>query len=278
MPKYRGRFTYLHGFLLPVFFVAGFFLIAEQGLAAGFDTLVSPPRFELSANSGNVVRQKLSISNSGERIARYKISTADWSITKSQGVKFHSEKPGQNSCRPWVRIERRKINVAGKMTRPFRFEVHVPKDPKIDECRFAILVSPDLGSMKKKEGITVVGQIAVIVYLTIGDAHPVLKLVSLKMMPVNGKDQPVAIVRNDGNAHGRLSGTLAASDAKGRKAELRIASFPILPGKSETLRLDPVDWSSGSEKEIKQQLLVPIKVKGTLGWDGGRMKINQTIK
>ena len=56
---------------------------------------------------------------------------------------FNDGVPNESSCRPWVRIERRKLTVPAGATKSYRFEVHVPADLEAGECRFALLLSAD---------------------------------------------------------------------------------------------------------------------------------------
>jgi hypothetical protein len=131
-------------------------------------------------------------------------------------------------CCP-ARIERHEIAIVPGETRDYRFEVHVPENAKNGECRFALLVSSEAGTATPSGGsfiqIPIVGRLAVIVYVTIGDAKPDMKLERIAMQKINGKPLPVATFRNTGDAHGRVSGHLEALDANRHKVIL-VATNP----------------------------------------------------
>ncbi len=250
---------------------------------AVFDAAVSPPRFELKAEPGAVIRETLTVSNGAAQPARYAVQTADWRIDDSGTVLYHEGGPAPDSCRPWTRLERHSISVAAQGSRSYRFEVHVPPDAKAGECRFALLVSSEAALVAPKGAngiqIPVVGRLGIIVYVTIGDAKPELKLVKVGMAKINGKATPVATFRNAGNAHGRVSGALAAKDAQGRKVELVAEEAVILPNVTKTIALSPVDYAAGEPRLPQFELVPPLHVRGKLQFlGGGQLAIDQIVR
>ncbi len=250
---------------------------------AVFDAAVSPPRFELKAKPGDIIRETLIVTNGAAEPARYGVKTADWKMDDAGVVQYGEGAPGPDSCRPWVRLERHTISVAPQGSRSYRFEVHVPPDAKIGECRLALLVSSE-ATMVMPQGangikIPVVGRLGVIVYVTIGDAKPQLKLTKVGMAKANGKATPVATFRNTGNAHGRVSGALEAKDARGRKVELIAEEAAMLPQATKTITLSPVDYSSGEARAPAFELVPPIHLRGKLQLlGGGEISIDQIVR
>ncbi|HSD96926.1 MAG TPA: hypothetical protein VLB06_07275 [Sulfuricaulis sp.] len=250
---------------------------------AGFDVSVSPPRFELYAKPGETVRQTVSIYNLGNVPGRYLTKTADWELGTSGEALMQEGAPKEGSCRPWVKIERHEIGVAPRETRDYRFEVHVPENAKNGECRFALLVSSEAGTATPGGGsfiqIPIVGRLAVIVYVTIGDAKPDMKFERIAMQKINGKPLPVATFRNAGDAHGRVSGHLEALDANHHKVILAADESVILPNSARGIMLTPMDWSSGEGKRPAFDLAPPMHVRGTLKFlGGGEVKIDQVLR
>ena len=250
---------------------------------AGFDVSVSPPRFELHAKPGDTVRQTISINNLGNEPARYLTKTADWELGAAGEAQMQEGAPKEGSCRPWVRLERHEISVGPRDTRTYRFEVHVPEDAKNGECRFALLTSSDAGTVTPSGAsfiqIPIVGRVAVIVYVTIGDAKPAMKLAHIAMQKINGKLQPVATFRNAGDTHGRVSGHLEAIDANHHKVVLVADESVILPNTARGVVLIPMDWSSGEGKTPAFDLMPPMRARGTLQFLGvGEIKIDQELR
>jgi len=239
---------------------------------AGFDATVSPPRFELRANPGEVVRQVLDITNGAAAVASYTVKTADWRLNPEGGVVYHEGEPAQDSCRRWVRIERHVVKIAPRQTRHYRFEVHVPPDAPRGECRFALLIASEAARVTPVASgiqIPLVGRIGVIVYVTIGDAKPNLQLVHMRLQDTPQGTMPALTFRNSGNAHGRVLGAVEGRDAKGRQVDLVASQDVILPGAERAILLRPVDWSSGQAKPSDVRLVPPIHVRGRLEYQGG---------
>jgi fimbrial chaperone protein len=251
--------------------------------AALFDASVSPPRFELKAKPGDVVRSVITIANNGVQPERYSIKTADWDLDSGGSVKYDEGAPGPKSCRPWVRIERHEINVVPKGTRSYRFEVHVPNDVAMAECRFALLVAGNAGTVSpttrdKRIQIPIVGRLGVIVYVTLNDGRADIQLLKLEMRKVDGRMVPIATFHNKGNVHGRVQGSLEARDARNHKLQLIADQAPILPNTTRSIILSPTDWSSGEPKAPAFDLAMPLEVHGRLQYADGEVKIDQFIR
>lgn len=259
-----------------------FFMVSQQGVAAengGFSGGVTPSRFEITASAGKVVKRTFSIYNVGDRPTKFSIETADWDFSPVGKLSFNAPLT-ENSCRPWVRLERHEINVLPSANKPhlFRFEVHVPENTPAQECRFALMVS-SLGepyTTTLSDGsisLPVTGRIAVIVYLAVGDVAPKVVLEQLKVVSYQGAMMPVVQVRNEGQAHGRLDGELAGKDANGNSFELFIATSPIMVGQTREMVLTP------EESYMKQhpEIVYPITVTGKVYADKQTFNVNTVL-
>jgi hypothetical protein len=234
--------------------------------AQGFAAVVSPPRFEIAAKPGERIRQVVEISNAAPAAARYQLRTADWQIDTAAGLSF-SDELAADSCRPWVAIERREIEVPGNGSYRYRFEVQPPADAPSGECRFALMIEGDEQTVRTESGmqVPISGRIAVIVYVAVGDAAPSLQVAEAMVADVNGRSLPVLEVSNSGNAHGRVAGFLTATDANGRRVDLSPSTLPILPGDTRRIALSPDDGPEGPV-----ELAYPLAVKGTLELGAGQ--------
>ena len=236
-------------------------------LAQGFNAVASPPRFELSAAAGSRLRQVVEITNAGSLPATYRIRTADWTLSPDASVVFYDTlQPG--SCRPWVAIERSELTLPGGSRARFRFEVAVPADAPAGECRFALMVEGDEPAVAGTELLRIParGRLGVIVYVAVGNAAPKLEIVKAGVETVAGKRTPTLWVRNRGNAHGRLGGFLTGVDARGRELEFAPSTFPVLPGETRALTIAA---QTAPNQPTDPEL--PVTVRGTLEWAGGRV-------
>lgn len=253
-------------------------LLAHGTAWAQFAAFVLPARFELKAKPGEKLADAMEIGNDDNVAVDLRFRTADWTLKADGAVDFRADTLAFDSCREWVRIERYTLKLGPKAKRKYRFEVEVPKDAKEGLCRFAILIEPatsatvvaPFGNLQ----LPVQGRIGVIVYVRIGDAMPKLSLEGLKVGLVNGRPTPVAVFRNDGNAQGRPDGVLAGTDAGGKQMDLTVSPLPILPGETRSIPLWPQDDADGKTPA----LVFPMRVKGTIEWEGGKQAIDTSIK
>jgi len=241
--------------------------VAPRASAQGFNAIVSPPRFEINATPGARARHVVEISNASSQPARYKIRTADWTFGADASVTFHDDLQA-GSCRPWVAIERGELLIPGGARVRYRFEVTPPTDVPAGECRFALLIEGDEPAVAGGNAfkIPVRGRIGVIVYVAVGDAAPKLEILKAEVATVAGNRVPMLVVRNTGNAHGRIGGFLSGTDAQGRELEFAPSTFPILPGETRSLEL-----SAQSSRNERADVALPVTVRGTLEWSGARV-------
>ena len=242
--------------------------------AQGFAALVSPPRFELATKPGKTLRSVIEVSNRSTASGRYLIHTADWTLAPDFSVTFQDDlQPG--SCRPWVAIERPEVAVPGGGTLRYRFEVAVPADAPSGECRFAVMIEGAEPSIASSKGLTmpVTGRIGVIVYVTIGDGAPDMEVLGPKVAALNGQQVPTLRVHNGGNAHGRVTGFLTGTDAKGISYDFMPSDFPILPHEEREVFLTP-----STPADDHPTLTFPVTVKGTLEWGDHKTELNQRFE
>ena len=248
--------------------------------AVGFAARISPPRFELTAEPGEVIREVLEIGNADSATAKYVLRTADWDLNDEGGVVIHPPELQPDSCRPWTRIERRSLTLPPEGLKRFRFEIHVPEGAAPGECRFALLIAPDAQSDAAVAEFgdvrfPITGQIAVIVYVAVGGAKPMLEFRQLKLQQVNGTTIPVAVLHNAGNAHGRPLGLLEAVDANGQQLDFVVSPVPILPGRTVTVGLLP---RSPQDTQEKVDFVAPVHISGPIEWDGGVFEVDTSLQ
>jgi len=239
--------------------------------AQEFAALISPPRYELFIEPGSTSRQVLEITHLGPQTTPYRVYTADWTYAADGALSFF-EPLQAGSCRPWVALERRDLTLASKSKRRFRFEITVPPGASPGECRFAVMVEGKDLDVKAGESVRfpAAARIGVVVYATIGKGAPVLEIADAGVESIDGKPTPVLQIKNSGNAHGRLSGILDATDAAGLKFELSPATLPILPGEVRKIVL-----TAAPEDKSAQGARFPLTVKGNLEWADKKTPVDQ---
>ncbi|MDM0055759.1 hypothetical protein [Variovorax fucosicus] len=239
---------------------------------AQFALAVSPPRFELTGKPGTPIRSVIELSQVDVRPGNYTVRTADWTFKPDGSVDFiDALAPG--SCRPWVAIERKELLVPPGRPYRYRFEVTPPADATPTECRFAVLIEGKEQAAGPGVPIALSARVGVIVYVAIGDVKPALSVVGSMVQPVNGQPVPTLKVRNDGTAHGRLSGFLNGTDASGTALEFTAATSPILPGETRDIALSA---TRPGNIDAQVQVRFPVTVRGKLEWgESGSITVDQ---
>jgi fimbrial chaperone protein len=242
--------------------------------ADGFAALVSPARFELNSAAGSTLRQVFELTNKSEAPGKFRIRTADFSLAADYGVNFQEDlQPG--SCRPLVALERPEAVLPPGGTMRYRFEVQVPADAAAGECRFAVMIEGDEPAVASAGAVRlpIVGRIAVIVYVTVGDAAPQIEVFGPTVVMHNGQQVPALRVHNAGNAHTRMSGFLTGKDATGAKYDFTPSDLPILPGEVREVVLTP-----SSADNQSPTLTFPVSVHGKLEWANQSTPLDESFK
>lgn len=260
--------------------------LCTRAFGNGFEVAVSPARFELSGKSSARLGQSMDIYNLGANATEVAVRTLDWTFSDEGKVSFHDElRPA--SCRPWVALERKVIQIPARSKKAFRFQVQPPADAPRGQCRFMLAiegVNPAHKALIESGGanlsLPVNGRIAVAVYFNVNGAEPKLELREVTMLSSSGHRSPAVRVHNAGDAHGRLDGSLEARDARGVEFELVPDGSPILPGQTRVIALAPKapGQAAGTSTAPAHQPSYPVTTSGTLDWDRGSFKIAAEFK
>ena len=239
-------------------------------MASAFEAVASPPRFELKANPGQVVRGVFEITNAGRKRESYGIKTMDWTFSKDAAVQMH-DKLLSDSCRPWVRIERPVLTLNSGQKYKYRFEVAVPEGSLVSECKFIITIDGD--AQVVEGGPPIAGRLGIVVYVNIAGAKPILSVGSALAKELNGQKTPSVEIKNDGNAHGRINGFLKVVDNKGEEFEVTPSTYPIMAGETRFVFFQP-------ENKLEKWMTIeyPVTLTGDIEWEGGKHVLNVKIE
>lgn len=249
-------------------------------LAGSFEVAVSPSRFEIGGNGGQRIGQSVDIHNVGTTATQVALRTLDWTYTPDGDISYHDELL-PDSCRPWVTLERNSMTVGARSKQSFRFQVDVPADASRSECRFMLAVEgvepaqqPLIEAAGASLNLPVSGRIAIAVYVAVNGAEPKLEMTQVGVKSINGRRTPVVMVKNAGDAHGRLEGSLDATDAGGQALELVAEGTPIMPGQTRVL---PLTAKRAGEQQVANPAF-PLRTQGTIDWEKGSFKVNAEFR
>ncbi len=248
---------------------------------AQFAAAITPPRFEISVEPGQVTRQVMEITHAIPGTGTYRVYTADWHMDAGGALTFYDAlQPG--SCRPWVAIERKEVNVTMGARVRYRFEVAAPADAPSRECRFALMIEskPQEVVTSASASFPMSGRIAVIVYARVGAAKAVLEAGETSIAAFDGRPTPMLMIRNTGNATARLSGVLKGTDATGATIEFTPESVPILPDTARRIALQAYEPGPRTPASAPPRFKWPLALSGALEYGpdaAGRIEVNRHI-
>lgn len=249
-------------------------LIPVSGVRAqGFAVYISPPLYELKGKPGQTLRQIVEITSTSRISSGIKAYTADWRLNVDGSALF-VDTLEPDSCRPWVAVERREFRLAPFAKYRFRFEVSVPSDAPAGECRFALMFEgADPIAVAAMSNLPLAARVAVIVYVAIGDARPSLQVIDRQVRKTPENPLGALLVRNSGQAHGRMGGFLEATDATGRRFEVTPSQTPILPTQDALVALQiPTEDRPGPAP------VLPVRIQGSLEWEGGSIPVDVVVR
>jgi fimbrial chaperone protein len=270
---------------LPQWLRASSFLLllacASAATAAPFEIAVSPSRFEVSGKSGVRLGQSLDIHNLASAATEVSVRTIDWSYSADGNITYHDDlQPG--SCRPWVALERRSVTVPARGKKSFRFQIDPPAGSPRGECRFMIAIEgtePAQQTIIQGGGaslsLPVTGRIAVAVYVMLDGAEPKLEMKQIASSQADGKRRTIVTVTNTGDAHGRLDGSLDATDARAALRAGARGHARSCRARPATLALQP---KARTRRPRRPEPVYPLKASGTLDWDKGSFKVDAELK
>jgi hypothetical protein len=109
--------------------------------------------------------------------------------------------------------------------------------------------------------------------VTVGDGAPILEVLGPQVATLNGRQVPTLRMHNGGTAHGRVSGFLTGTDAKGVSYDFTPSDFPILPHEERQVFLTP-----STAADDHPTLTFPVTVKGTLEWGNQKTELDQQFE
>jgi len=157
----------------------------------------------------------------------------------------------------------------------------VPEGTGTGLCKFAMLIEPAEAAIASTGGdspirFPVVGRYAVIVYVTIGEAMPIIEYAGLGRGEMRGLTLPTLRLHNHGTTYDRVFGRINATDAAGNRHVLIASTFPVLPNRSEEILLVPEEAENGRTDKVR--MTYPLQLEGTFEIGGQRFSIAEEFE
>jgi P pilus assembly chaperone PapD len=199
---------------------------------------VSPIRVELSGDPGGTYTDAIEITNEGTENVRIKVGTQDWYLTEEGTPVFQKAGSQKSSCAAWLKINPVDFQLAPKEKKMVRYSANIPAAtvPGGYWASFIFETVPPVEPGKKTKAVAIKGNIAAIIYLTVGKAVPVAELIDMAFK--DGKDGEAITLRlkNGGTVHFRIKGNIKILASDGTMVQtLEVPDAPVLSGFTRTV-------------------------------------------
>ncbi len=217
------------------------FLFGTPSFVSAADTsgrgiTVIPPSFELYANPGDSLNDKIKVRNDSGSETKYSIIVDDFkAVGEEGGVALIDD--GQSSTTyslsKWVFPEPKTFTLAAGQEKEIPFSINVPKNAEPGGHYGSILVV--MGGGEVKSGASVSSRVGSLILLRVsGNVKEEANVASFKTTKNYYEKGPISLdlrVKDTGNNHVRPKGTIVITNMFGQKvAQIDLNGLNVLPG------------------------------------------------
>lgn len=199
---------------------------------------VLPPSFELYANPGDSVSEKIRVRNESAVDSTYQIVVEDFkAVGEEGGVDLIDNQSNTTySLAKWVFPEPKNFSIAAGKEKEIPYTINVPKNAEPGGHYGSILITMGNGSpVAGGSGAAVVSRVGSLILLRVsGNVKEEANLLTFKSDKSYYEKGPVSLtlrVKDIGNNHIRPKGTIVVTNLFGQKvAEIDLNGLNVLPG------------------------------------------------
>jgi hypothetical protein len=207
--------------------------IEAQTVSKGLTVI--PPKFELFANPGDIVTEKVRLRNESDFPVTYTILAEDFSSSGEEGAVTLTEDSQPNSTytlKNWMTPETTDLVLQPKEERTFGYTIAVPKDAEPGGHYASLLFQSGGDTVPGAAAVT--SRVGALVLLRISGNVSENAVIENFDTPPYSQAGPITLslrLKNNGNVHIRPKGTIIITNLLGRKvAELPLNGANVLPG------------------------------------------------
>jgi hypothetical protein len=210
---------------------------AELGIA------LAPMRIEIQISAGGQYSESFRLSNESAEPVRVRGELLDWYLDDSMTPQFADryEQEKDFSCRDWLQINPREMDLVANGTFRVRYTLRVPAETPEGEyhCGAGFVTMPPIHPSQPAMGMFIAVRAVAAFYVVVGNpsSEPSFKDLSLRTAS-DGAWEAVAWFENQGLRHYRIQGFVEVLDERGQIVErVEYPSVPVLPKRVQTLPL-----------------------------------------
>jgi len=230
--------------MLLIIVIMGVSIFDRVVFAAETGISISPLTFELNANPGDVIANKLRIYNPTESVITVKMETENFKTVGEEGkVMVSPEEETTYSLKQWVNIHPAEVTLNPGESEFINFEILVPKNAEPGGKYGSILASPIATMGEEPMGASILSKVGSLVLLTISgevEENLIVKEFSALSFSETGPVSFNIRFENTGTVHLRPKGFVSISDWRDKKViDIPFPQNNVIPG--STRKID-VSW------------------------------------
>ena len=210
---------------------------AELGLA------LAPMRVEIQIAPGGQYTDSLRLTNDSTGPSRIRAELLDWYLDDTMTPQFADryDKEKDFSCRDWLQVNPREIDLVENGTFRVRYTLRVPADTPPGEyhCGAGFITLPPINPSSAPMGMHIAVRAVSAIYVVVGTParQPVFKDLALRSLDGGGWEA-VALFENQGLRHFRIQGFIEVQDTAGNVVErVEYPQVPVLGMRAQILPL-----------------------------------------
>jgi hypothetical protein len=233
----KRTITVLTGIILAVSFFGKIEGVKAADATSGRGITIIPPSFELYANPGESVSDKIKVRNDSTAEVTYQVLVEDFKAVGEEGsvsLIDDSQPDTTYSLAKWVIPEPRTFTLAPNQEKEIPFTINVPKDgePGGHYCSVLFQIG---GGTATGGGASVASRVGSLILLRVsGNVKEDANVESFKANKSYFEKGPVTLdlrVKDNGNNHINPKGTIVITNVFGQKvAEVPLEGLNVLPG------------------------------------------------
>ena len=216
--------------------IGGLFLISKETLAQeGISITISPLRFEITANPGDIVTNKLRVYNSTDSTISIKMEAEDFRAVGETGqVIVAPEEEITYSLKRWVTTEPSEFTLEPKEQKFADFTISIPENAEPGGKYGSILASVTGIVSGNVTGSAIAQKVGSLVLLTLSGEVKEDLLVKEFSAPNFSEYGPIKFIirfENKGSVHVKPKGFITIADWRGKKvADVEFPQQNVIPG------------------------------------------------
>lgn len=215
--------------------VSGLILFSGETFAAGVGVAISPLTFELTANPGDVLANKMKIYNPTDSVVSIRMEIEDFTVTGETGeVLIEPAETETYSLARWVKAEPEEFTLEPREQKLIDFYIEVPLTAEPGGHYGSILASTTGSIGKDITSVATAQKVGSLLLLTVaGTVKEELKIKEFSA-PSFSEYGPVNFTirfKNEGTVHVRPRGFVTITNWRDKKvADLEFSQRNVIPG------------------------------------------------